>query len=243
MSENNKETLASIFLHIQGKWCLGPKWGDSLPQFSLSCFMFKCSQDWKVIRPLPDHSGLLPGRHLLFILHVLCKTTYCSEKLFDMFRTLRANENGTLKEKKKKKKPEQRRQKHDLQDQALIRTLREKSFRCKELSDLTTSFLLRLHCHKRSLHFQWQWTDSPLSLRPAAAYWIFVPSQTLRLFCEQCWREKELQRKRTSEDKGTGQQVPVTSVSILLFGWWQNGRPTFHRFSNMAPKAHRSGSW
>lgn len=205
--------------------------------------MFKCSQDSKVIQPLPDRSGLLPGWHLLFILHELCKTTYGSEKLFDRFWTLRTNENVILRGGKKWSQNKDVRNTIRL-EQALICTVSEKSFRCKELSNLTTGFLLRLHCHKRSLHFQGHSTDSPLSLRPAAgAYCIFVPTQTQRLLCEKCWCEKELQRERTSEDKETGRQVPVTSVTILRCGWWQSGRPAFHRISNTAPKARRSSSW
>lgn len=117
----------------------------------------------------------------------------------------------------------------------------KKHFRCKERSHLTTSFLPRLYCHKRSFHFQWRSTGSPLSPRPAAgAYWILVPSGTQRLFCEPRWREKELERERTSEDKGTGGQAPVTSVCILRCGWWRSGS---HRFSNMAPKACCAGLW
>lgn len=128
-------------------------------------------------------------------------------------------------------------------DQALICTVSEKSFRHKEFSNLTTSFLRRFHCHKRSLHLQWHSTDSPFSLRPAAGgYWIFLPSQMQGSFCEQRLREKQLKRERTSRDKGTGRQVPMTSVSILYRGWWQSGKPTFPQSSNMAPKARHSGS-
>lgn len=39
------------------------------------------------------------------------------------------------------------------------------------------------------------------------------------------------------QTKGTGLQVPVTSVSIQRRGWWQSEGPTFHPFSNMAPKS------
>lgn len=60
------------------------------------------------------------------------------------------------------------------------------------------------------------------------------------MFCEPRWREKELERKRTSEDKGTGGQAPVTSVCILRCGWWRSGS---HRFSNMAPKACGASLW
>lgn len=84
-----------------------------------------------------------------------------------------------------------------LQDQALICAASEKSFRLKELSNLTTSFLLRPHCHKRSLHFQWHSTESPLLVRPAAeGYWIFAPSQMQRFFCEHNWRETKLKKRK-----------------------------------------------
>lgn len=99
------------FLYIQGKRCFGPKWSDSQPQCSRSCFTFRPSQDWNGIRPLPSCNGLLPGWYLVFILRLLCKITYRSEKLFDMFWDLRTNENVILG--RKKRKSEQRSQKHD----------------------------------------------------------------------------------------------------------------------------------
>lgn len=131
--------------------------------------------------------------NLVFILHVLCKNHLLLERLFDMFFTLRTNENGILK--KKKMKAEQRSQKHDTERSGTY-------LHCKwlkELSNLTTSFLLRRNCHKKSLHFQRHSTQfSPLSVRPAAeGYWIFAPSQTQRFLCEQCWTEKGLESEWT----------------------------------------------
>lgn len=122
-----KKKLVLSFFYIQGKWCFGPKWDDSLPQFSRSCFMFRHSQDWNVIWLFPARNGLLPGWYLVFILRLLCKTTYRSEKLYDMFWTPRTNENGIL---KKKMKAEQRSQKHD--------TARSGTYLCSKWKKLQT---------------------------------------------------------------------------------------------------------
>lgn len=140
--------------------------------------------------------------------------------------------------KKKTKKQSQNKEVRNMipQDQALICTASEKSFRLKELSNLTTSFLLRLYCHKRALHFQWHSTDSPLSVRPAAqGYWIFVPSQTESSFCECCWREKELKREWTLQDKKDS-STGACDICFYFVLWPIGGRPTFHQFNNMAPK-------
>lgn len=90
-----------------------------------------------------------------------------------------------------------------LQGQAFTCTASAKSFRFKELSNLTTSFSPETFPSQESLILPAVFNRfSPFSEALAAqSCWIFVSSQTDRFFCEHCWRAKEPKRQWTREDQ------------------------------------------
>lgn len=117
-----------------------------------------------------------------------------------------------------------------LQDQALICTSSEKSFGLKELSNLTTRFLLRLHCHKRACISSGIQQVSPFR---EAAHKVTGYVLLLRWrdsFVSNVGGRKSSKGSGHGKTKETGLQVPVTSVSVLCCGlsvaeWMANLSP------------------
>ena len=182
--------------------------------------MLRNSQDWRLTQLLPDGSGLPPGRYRVFIFRVVCKTTYHSQKLFDLFKLshqMKMAFRGKKKPKKTQNWSQNKARNLILWDQALICTASVKSFGLKKLNNSTTSFPLRLYSHKRALHFQWHSMVSLLSARTVhkgAGY--LLTFRWTDSFVSNVGGRKSSKVSGPWKTKGTSLQVPVTAVFIVI---------------------------